>query len=172
MGNKLRDIFMPYLKWQDKSIIDENPCNTCPIHQEYMEKALYGSVAERNCAEPPDCCPCIKKLTWEGECLAKLEWYESQDRRLHPELLEKPKQAWISVEERLPETNGTYLIFTKIHFTPDHVDDIDYYYGTEISTYAKDFGFLSRNGHFAKAWMPLPEPPEENNHGQTDTPEM
>ena len=91
MGNKLKEMFMPWLKWQDTSIIDANPCETCPIHQEYMEKALYGSVAERQYAEPPDTCPCIKKLTWEGECLAKLEWYESQDRRLHPEL-EKPQR--------------------------------------------------------------------------------
>ena len=66
MSNKLRDLFMPYLKWLDKSIIDANPCNTCPTHRAYMEKALYGNVAERNYAEPPDCCPCVKKILWEG----------------------------------------------------------------------------------------------------------
>ena len=70
------------------------------------------------------------------------------------------KQEWISVEERLPEDNQECLIFTKIHFVPDHVDDPDYYDGIEISRYFKGFGFGSPNGIYAKFWMPLPEPPK------------
>ena len=73
----------------------------------------------------------------------------------------KNRPQWISVKDRLPEANGTYLIFTRVHFTPDHVDEIDYYDGIEISVYSKEFGFMSKNGLFAKAWMSLPEPPED-----------
>lgn len=70
------------------------------------------------------------------------------------------KQKWISVEERLPKHEQKCLIFTMIHFTPDHVDDVNYYFGIEISMYTTDFGFLSTNGMYARYWMPLPEPPQ------------
>lgn len=68
---------------------------------------------------------------------------------------------WISVDERLPDGNQQCIIFTKIHFIPDHVDDPDYYYGIEISTFYEDLGFISANGRYAEFWMPLPEPPKE-----------
>ena len=50
---------------------------------------------------------------------------------------------WISVEDRLPERAGTYLVFWREAMT-------DFYTG---------------NGRWMKSlathWMPLPEPPEE-----------
>lgn len=161
MSNKLRDIFMPHLKWLDKSIIDANPCNTCPIHEEYMEKALHGSVAERQYAEHPDSCPCYKKLLWDGECLSKLEWYESQDKRLHPELLEEPKQSWISVKDKLPENDVRVLVFLNSKRSY-----------TETDTDRMHAGEWVRWGNDVTHWMPLPEPPKEDCHGQTANSEM
>ena len=74
------------------------------------------------------------------------------------------KQEWISVAERLPEKEQQCLIFTKIHFVPDHVDDCNYYEGIELSWYHKDIGFTSNNGLYAKFWMPLPEAPKGENN--------
>lgn len=70
------------------------------------------------------------------------------------------QNEWISVEERLPKHEERCLIFTKIHFVPDHVDECDYYEGVEISTFYQDRFFLSNNGMYATHWMSLPEAPK------------
>ena len=69
-------------------------------------------------------------------------------------------QEWISVEDRLPEKDGQYLIFTTQYFTPDHIDEIDHKDGIEISGYCKRYGFLSENGLHAKYWRDIPQPPK------------
>ena len=69
-------------------------------------------------------------------------------------------QEWISVDERLPEKDGQYLIFTTQYFTPDHIDEIDHKDGIEISGYCKRYGFLSENGIHAKYWRDIPQPPK------------
>ena len=68
---------------------------------------------------------------------------------------------WISVKDRLPEKDGQYLIYTTIYFVPDHTDECDHYDGIEISYYSTKYGFVSKNGLYAKYWMSLPEPPKE-----------
>lgn len=83
-----------------------------------------------------------------NECLAEL-LYNAGYR----------KQEWISVDERFPKHEEQCLIFTKIHFIPDHIDECDYYEGIEISTFYQD-RFLSNNGMYATHWMPLPEAPK------------
>lgn len=75
--------------------------------------------------------------------------------------LDDSRLNWISVDERLPESSGAYLIFTTIHFTPAHIDECDHYDGIEIAYYSDEFTcFHGANGIYAKAWMPLPEPPK------------
>ena len=69
-------------------------------------------------------------------------------------------QEWISVKDKLPENDGQYLIFTTQYFTPDHIDEIDHTDGIEISGYSKRFGFLSKNGIYAKYWCEMPQPPK------------
>ena len=69
-------------------------------------------------------------------------------------------QEWISVEDKLPEKDGQYLIFTTKYFTPDHIDEIDHKDGIEISGYCKRHGFLSENGIHAKYWREMPQPPK------------
>jgi hypothetical protein len=76
-------------------------------------------------------------------------------------LREQEGNRWIPVTERMPEKEGSYLIFTTVYFTPDHVDECDHYDGITISGYHPEYGFMGNGGLFAKAWMPLPEPPKE-----------
>ena len=75
-----------------------------------------------------------------------------------------PVQEWISVEDKLPEKDGQYLIFTTQYFTPDHIDEIDHKDGIEISGYCKRYGFLSENGLHAKYWRDIPQPPKGDKH--------
>ena len=67
-------------------------------------------------------------------------------------------QEWVSVNDSLPEKDGQYLIFTTQYFTPDHIDEIEHKDGIEISGYSKRFGFLSKNGLYAKCWCEMPQP--------------
>ena len=69
-------------------------------------------------------------------------------------------QEWVSVKDGLPEKDGQYLIFTTKYFSPDHIDEIDHIDGIEISGYSKRFGFLSKNGLYAKYWCEMPQPPK------------
>lgn len=69
-------------------------------------------------------------------------------------------QEWVSVDERLPEKDGQYLIFTTQYFTPDHIDEIDHKDGIEISGYCKRYGFLSKNGIHTKYWRDIPQLPK------------
>ena len=69
-------------------------------------------------------------------------------------------QEWIPVKDKLPENDGQYLIFTTQYFMPDHIDEIDHIDGIEISGYSKRFGFLSKNGIYAKYWCEMPQPPK------------
>lgn len=80
-------------------------------------------------------------------------------------LREQEGNRWIPVTERMPEKEGSYLIFATVYFIPDHVDECDHYDGITISGYHPEYGFMGNNGLFAKAWMPLPEPPKEDPHG-------
>ena len=85
MGNKLREIFFPETKWLNKRITDADPCKDCSTHVEHYIKAVYGNPAERDEAAitcPEECKGCIKRITWEGECFAKLRWYENNDKSL------------------------------------------------------------------------------------------
>ena len=69
-------------------------------------------------------------------------------------------QEWVSVKDKMPDKDGYYLIFTTKYFTPDHIDEIDHIDGIEISGYSKRFGFLSKNGLYAKSWCEMPQPPK------------
>lgn len=66
---------------------------------------------------------------------------------------------WIFLKDKKPEKDGLYLVFGKIHFTPDHVDDRDWYYGINLCHYHKKFEWGMSNADVI-TWMPLPEIPE------------
>ena len=60
-----------------------------------------------------------------------------------------PRAEWISVEERLPEQYGLFLI----------ADDKG---NMEVASWTKQFGWFSGGNRVKRVtnWMPLPEPPE------------
>ena len=62
-----------------------------------------------------------------------------------------PRAEWISVEERLPEQYGPFLI----------ADDKG---NMEVATWTKQFGWFSGGNRVKRVthWMPLPEPPKED----------
>ena len=67
-----------------------------------------------------------------------------------------PKQEWISVEERLPEENGRYLVCVDIsHFAFENLTTI------AIMAYGKSHGFyLYNDTEKVTHWMPLPDAPK------------
>ena len=69
-------------------------------------------------------------------------------------------QKWIPVTERLPDVEGTYLVFT----VSGCVTTARWYPERDVRNYRGDFlyhteGKFHRN---ATHWMPLPEPPKED----------
>ena len=60
-----------------------------------------------------------------------------------------PRVEWISVEERLPEQYGLFLI----------ADDKG---NMEVASWTKQFGWFSGGNRVKRVthWMPLPEPPK------------
>ena len=68
----------------------------------------------------------------------------------------RKQSEWISVEDRLPDKSGTYLVIGK-RGTPH----IAHFY-TEIKIHSTNFDVIP--AHFSKRrvrfWMPLPEPPK------------
>ena len=64
---------------------------------------------------------------------------------------EKTAQQWISVSERLPETDGYYLVTIKTFgWNGEQYEDVD------IARYERKNGWLKADK--CTAWMPLPEP--------------
>lgn len=75
-------VFHPEKLLQDKKLSDMDPCAKCPTHIEYMQTAIYGSIAERQYMETPEACKsCLQRSLWVVDCLTKLAWYENQDPR-------------------------------------------------------------------------------------------
>ena len=64
------------------------------------------------------------------------------------------KPEWISVEERLPDANGTYLVIGNSG-TPHTAH---FYKAFKINGKPFDANFSNR---YVRYWMPLPEPPKE-----------
>lgn len=75
---------------------------------------------------------------------------------------EKQAHAWISVKDRLPNSNGCYIVW-RPHFYPDFgMPSICYFDGSNTwhDSYGVDFEKIL-NASDVTHWMPLPEPPKE-----------
>lgn len=93
------------------------------------------------------------------EAVEAMEAYSSQSK-------------WISVEERLPEESGYYLVFRKVENT--HVNDqhkamysnerciIFYFKERNVTGWQKDW---TGNPSFVTHWLPLPSAPREEEKG-------
>ncbi len=72
------------------------------------------------------------------------------------------RDRWISVEERLPEENGFYLVKVE----SPHIPVRAYEYKPDMGWDGNDRLWKGYDGsyvfdHFVTHWMPLPEPPKE-----------
>lgn len=111
--------------------------------KQIIEQMALAICKSRGVADVDDCRKCWQH---ENNCL-----YQDIAYGLYRE--DYRKQEWISVEERLPEKNGYYLVYTMYGYieverykTWDD-DDLDGGYWWEFE------GLVTH-------WMPLPEPPK------------
>lgn len=94
-------------------------------------------------------------MTVEEQMLMKSLAAECE--RLHKEL---QKHKWIPVSEQ-PKNKMTCLVYGKMHFIPDHVDEKDWYYDYSIGYYKPKYGWTIKGNMSVgdvEAYMPLPEP--------------
>lgn len=76
-------VFHPEIKWKNKRLTSNSPCNNCEVYKEYHDKALYGNFAERQYVSLlKSCKTCIPQITWQMDCINKLQWYEDNDENL------------------------------------------------------------------------------------------
>ena len=79
------------------------------------------------------------------------------------------ERDWISVEERLPEDDGDVLAIVSGYPTPNiTLEDV-----LVVAAFCEGEGWYIEeypdwDNPIITYWMPLPEPPEEDNHGPTD----
>lgn len=96
---------------------------------------------------------------------------EAQDKRIDElyEALEAEKNksiSWISVNDRLPEINGTYLVYAPT-YSGGSSSGLDNICGVMFARWKKrwsiEVGYYERP-NCVTHWMPLPEPPKEATH--------
>lgn len=73
------------------------------------------------------------------------------------------KQEWISVDERLPEEGGAYLIVVKEKYESEK----EWRYHVDVASFTFDWDCIFHDwdegqGIHITHWMPLPPPPKEN----------
>ena len=77
----------------------------------------------------------------------------------------EPKQRWIPVTERLPEETGIYLVTLKTDGVAYFEDEFPngFVYASAYEAVTMHWGYCDKN---VIAWMPLPEPYQDEEHGQ------
>lgn len=129
-------------------------CKGCP----------YASV--RHCAQENglDALAYIQQLELEVADLRQDPFWAC-DTCVHAGSDTPSSQHWISVEERLPEEDVRVLVYAKGK-KGNAVTEITYYsshlYGFNITGWQSPSNYFYQE-HTITHWMPLPEPPEEEN---------
>ena len=80
----------------------------------------------------------------------------------------EPRPQWIPVSERLPETEGVYLVYAP-GYTGGSSSAKENHNGAMFSKW-KNGKWSVEHGYYerpncVRAWMPLPEPYQEDNNG-------
>ena len=83
-----------------------------------------------------------------------------QDTLAMIQQLEAQVPKWISVEERLPEDDDDVLMMTDMGMS------MGYYCRDSFSDRWVDY--VNSDSRCVTHWMPLPEPPKEDDYAQTD----
>lgn len=115
-------------------------------HEGHGEEIICG-----HCPYDSNSCAvliCTRRLS--ADALAYIQQLETENHQL----LKDRSPRWISVEERLPEDTGKYIVCT----TKGSV------YCTRfiVHSWRRDFQ-TDINTHITH-WMPMPEPPKEDDH--------
>lgn len=103
----------------------------------------------------------IQNLRRENEALrAELEWKQKEI-----ELARRHEMQWISVKDKLPESDHGVLVAVS-----GRVGNITLIDAIEIGSFDRDEGWILEmwpdwEGPTITHWMPLPEPPKEANDG-------
>lgn len=78
--------------------------------------------------------------------------------------LTHPHGGWISVEDRLPDTNGTYIVYAPTYYggSSSGLDNINgiMFARRRGRNWSIEVGYHKRP-NCVTHWMPLPEPPED-----------
>lgn len=78
--------------------------------------------------------------------------------------LTHPRGEWISVEDRLPDTNGTYIVYAPTYYggSSSGLDNINgiMFARRRGRNWSIEVGYHKRP-NCVTHWMPLPEPPED-----------
>jgi len=142
----------------------------------YAELKRISKELDRLTVAIPSAEPCEDAISREE---AKQFLYERIDRLNDDELydifsriiddmyndlpsIKSQEPKWIPVSE-LPKDKMTCLVYGKMHFTPDHVNEKDWYYDYTIGYYKPKYGWSVRGNMHENdviAWMPLPKPYE------------
>ena len=76
----------------------------------------------------------------------------------------QPSGEWISVEDRLPDTNGTYIVYAPTYYggSSSGLDNINgiMFARRRGRNWSIEVGYHKRP-NCVTHWMPLPEPPED-----------
>ena len=95
-----------------------------------------------------------------NECLICCEHsmlYKAITDRRSPDCPLSPAPEWISVEERLPEAAGNYIVA----YHPCYWDDVKYQVtNVGIDAFRGKTTWAKNKHQRVTHWMPLPEPPE------------
>lgn len=129
-------------------------------------KALRCFASEGNC--PVD--ECNEKCPYWMED-DKFDLYsphaeisdEYQLCRAVVDMLEQDAPGWISVKDRLPKENGTYLVFAPT-YSGGSSSGLDCTNGVMFARWRKHWSIevgYYRRPNCVTHWMPLPEPPKE-----------
>ena len=120
---------------------------------EELKKGLHCCLNNSPCEE----CPyngdkrCLRNAI--TDCHAYILTLEADKAKLQAQNAELVKQhEWISVEDRLPEKPGKYLVYAK-HW----IDGIKPIIRCDLWAH----GWDKTDAFKATHWMPLPEPPKE-----------
>ena len=91
--------------------------------------------------------------------------YGDMDRVIHAVEDAPTVSGWISVEDRLPIMKGWYMVYAP-SYSGGSSSGLAYHNGVMFSkwsgkSWSVEVGYHERPG-CVKAWMPLPEPPKED----------
>lgn len=98
----------------------------------------------------------LKKSPWYNKDFAAVKLVRKDAVAIVEKCVEEAPGVpqWISVEDRLPDKDGKYLVFGKVALSDIHGEPIRLARFTERKEWLTSLS--------VKYWMPLSEPPKEN----------